>query len=572
VAGGGRRERDVVELALPVAVTFGLALLWAGQFHPFVFPNNDFYSFERAAESLAAGELPRSLKRGPILPALMAALAPALPGRHPHLLAALVSNLVFSAATVLLLHRFAARTFPAAAPLFLLLLAATPVLHAAALQPLVEPSLALFVALAFALFRACSPWQYAAAAAAALSRPEAAALVAVLCAANVAAERRALPHVALAALGALPFVAWSALGALRGAGAETYLALREGYGGAAAPLFLAVLAKEGFFGWWGRSPAELFALALAVAAPVAIGARRAWREAPREAGAMLAWLALSAAAIVAFGVAKARYVHAVLWVALLCFALGAVEIARRAGRALGEHSGSAAGGRGPLRGALAARAPVVLAGALALVLASRGALRLAREEHVAGAAPELAFAALLLALLAAAAWRIGGAAPRARAAAALVAFALAAPVALGGLERKAQLLRAVHDFDYAAWPAARWLGEHLAPGERVALLHTSQVLFATGLAPGQVVSFGRFEAETLPALLEELRRRGVTHVAYIHRRPARTDAERFYARRKRVDLAELFASGRELPGLEHLATLSAPARLRQPPAQIYRVR
>jgi hypothetical protein len=279
-------ERIVRGRALPLALLLALAALWIAQYQPFVFPNNDFYSFRRAAWSLEAGELPRSLKRGPILPAAMAALAPALPGPKRELHAALLANLAFSLAFVAALWHFGRRAYPAATPLFAVLLATTPVLHAMALQPLVEPSLGCFVVLAFLGLAARSPWQYAAAGAAALSRQEAAALLAVLVLANALAEGRWLRHFALAALAGAPFLAWNVLGAAGGGGPATYLALREGFG-ASAPLYLAMLPKELFFGWWGREPLALALLAAAVGLPSAFGAWRGLRvpdgrDAPRD--------------------------------------------------------------------------------------------------------------------------------------------------------------------------------------------------------------------------------------------------------------------------------------------------
>jgi hypothetical protein len=572
VAGAGRSRSNRTLAAL--ALLLALAGLWAAQYQPFVFPNNDFYSFRRAALALGEGSLPRSLKRGPLLPAAMAALAPALPGRHPHLHAALVANLAASLAMFAALVAFARRVLPQGAALFAVLLATTPVLHAMALQPLVEPSLGCFVALAFLGLAARSPWQYAAAGAAALSRPDAALLVGALALANAAAERRWLRHGALAALAATPCVLWYGLGGLRGTGAATYLELREAFGGS-APAFLASLPREVFAGWWGRSAGALSAFALAVLVPAAVGAWRALRTAPRETAAMTLWLALSTAAVVLYGVGKARYLHGALFVPLLLFATGVAALGREAAAALGRR-------REGVRAAAA-----LAAGAAALALLAASGLRLAREELVVAAHAELAFAGLAAVLTLAAcadAAREGeperpGQAPTRRApggsaavaAGALFAFVLAAPVALGGLARKAELLRAVHDFDYAAQPAAQWLGANLGPGERVALLHRSQVIFAAGLPRERVLSFSSFEAEDLPALRAEMRRRGVSHAVYTWRREARTDAERFYDRRRKVALAALFASGGPLEGFEHVATLPAPARLGQPPAQVYRL-
>jgi hypothetical protein len=544
--------------ALPLVLGLALGGLWIAQYRPFAFPNNDFYSFRRAAWSLEAGELPRSLKRGPILPAAMAALAPLAPEpRELH--AALAANLAFSLAFFFVLWSFAARTYPEAAPLFTVLLATTPVLHAMALQPLVEPSLGCFVALAFLGLRARSPWQYAAAGAAALSRPEAAALLGVLALANALGEGRWLRHFALAALAGLPFLAWNALGTLGGSGAAGYLALREGFG-ASAPLYLAMLPKELFFGWWGRDPLALLALSGLVILPCVFGASRGLRAAPREMGAMLAWLAVSCAVVVLYGVGKARYLHPVAWIPLLCFALGLAELAPRAAGTLAERAVPG------LR-----RGVCVLAACTALGALLYQAALLAGSEPALGLAPDLLFATLASACLGAACAALGAGRGAAGATVALLAFAVSAPVVLGGTLRKGELLSAVHDFDYSAWPAAEWLRENLGPGERAAVLHYSQVKFAAGLPAERVVSFRRFEAETLPELRAEMERRGVTHAVYTWRRPPESDAERFYARRRKEHLAALFASGAPLPGFVHLATLPAPARLASLPAQIYRL-
>jgi hypothetical protein len=123
-------------------------------------------------------------------------------------------------------------------------------------------------------------------------------------------------------------------------------------------------------------------------------------------------------------------------------------------------------------------------------------------------------------------------------------------------------------------PTAHFTGSAVVvdpSGERVVLLHRAQAIWATGLPGDRVLSFSAFEASDLASLRDEMRRRGVTHAVYTWRRPATTDAERFYDRRRKVDLAALFASGGPVEGFEHVATLPAPARLGQPPAQVYRL-
>ncbi|HVH05694.1 MAG TPA: hypothetical protein VNE71_06825 [Myxococcota bacterium] len=533
-----------------------LAALWIVQFHPFVFPNNDFYSFRRAAWSFQRGELPASTKRGPIFPAAIALLAPVMPGDQPELDAALAMNLVCSLALFLALAAFAARTFPDAAPLFAVLLATTPVLHAAALQPLLEPSLGLFVALAFHGLRARSPWQYAAAGAAALSRPDAIVLVAILAAVNAFFERdRMVRHAALAAAAALPCLAWYSLG--RSGGGAAYLALREAYG-SGAPLYLAILPKELFGSWWRTDPLSIALFAVAVAAPSAWGAWRAWRTAPRETAAMLAWFAVSCAVVVLYGVGKTRYVHPIAWVPLLCLAIGVVDLLPRAAARL--------------------RALPTLAPPIASILAwiaILGAVRafVVAMGHTSGLAfgEDLVFALLAFATLVVVLNGPSFFPPDAANAASLLALTIVLPLVLGGVGRKLELLAAVHDFDRAAVAAADWVRTELPPGERIAALHYSQIKFAAGPARERVVPFRRFEAATAEELRAALAREGVRYLAWTWRRPAETKAERFYAGRRNEALAAAFATGEAVPGFEHVATLPAEPRLHQPPAQIYRL-
>src|SRR4030095_14701049 len=92
---------------------------------------------------------------------------------------------------------------------------------------------------------------------------------------------------ALAALGALPSALWNALGARRGTGAGTYLALHASFG-APAPLYLAMLPKEIFSGWWGRGALRLALFGALVGVPLVAGALRGLRGAPRETVAMIA--------------------------------------------------------------------------------------------------------------------------------------------------------------------------------------------------------------------------------------------------------------------------------------------
>ncbi|HVH06516.1 MAG TPA: hypothetical protein VNE71_11010, partial [Myxococcota bacterium] len=220
-----------------------LLAVWVAQYRFFFLPNNDYATFEVVAKSFGRLELPGNFQRLPLLPAAMALLAPLVPSRHPELDAALAINLACALATLPLLALLAARTVGRGALLVPVLFAGSTQLHAQALQPLVEPSLGACVVLAFLLFAARSPWQYAAAGAAALSRYEAAALLAIFAVANALEGRRALRHFALAALAGVPFAAWLALGALGGSGAAFYAADMERMGFTPAPHVVATLLK-----------------------------------------------------------------------------------------------------------------------------------------------------------------------------------------------------------------------------------------------------------------------------------------------------------------------------------------
>jgi hypothetical protein len=149
---------------------------------------------------------------------------------------------------------------------------------------------------------------------------------------------------------------------------------------------------------------------------------------------------------------------------------------------------------------------------------------------------------------------------------------LLVPLALGGVLRSQALYAQVRDFDRGVLAPAEWLGTHLASDERVAIVHTSQVLWVTDLRPRQVVAYGTFAANDLAELRDEMRARRITHAAWTWRRPAQNSGQEFYDDRKNVALAEAFRSGEPVSGFELVATLPAPKRLGQPPARIYRLK
>jgi hypothetical protein len=553
--------RDAWLLAVLCAALFAV---WAAQFRFFYLPNNDYTTFEVVAKSFGRLELPGNFQRLPLLPAAMALLAPLAPTRHPELDAALAVNLLCALATLPLLALFAARTVGRGALLVPVLFAGGTQLHASALQPLVEPSLGLCVVLAFVLFAARSPWQYAAAGAAALSRYEAAALLAIFAAANVLEDRRVVRHFVLAALAGVPFAAWLAIGALGGSGAAFYAADMERMGFTPAPHVVATLLKEAYRGWWSDAPGPDLPLFLVAAAlPTLAGVAVGWRRFRRETIALLVYLAVTALVIVLLGIDKARYLYPVLWIPQLFFAAGLLA----AGERLAARTG---------------RVPAWALGALAAAGAGATAF-LARHwvRKLLHAPPETPFyldlallpvlSALALAALAAGLALRPARARLAAAAAVALGFAASFPLLAGGLEGRQKEWFKIRFANYGVVLSARWLEQHLAPGERFVATNRQHYLYLTDLEPSRIVTFYELEAADPAALAAELRARGVTYLVATWRKPVAQSIDQVYERKYKWFLVDPFTQGAPVSGFEHVSAIALPAHLKHPPLQIYRV-
>jgi hypothetical protein len=549
--GPGRIER-----ALFALLCAGVCAYWALQYEPFVLPNNDYPSFEDTARSLAALELPKQFQRMPVFPALMGALAPLLSAHHPYLHAALLLNLAFSLGLLILVFRLGARSFGRGALLPPLLLAATTQFHSMALQPLVEPGLAFFVALAFVLFQARSPWQYAAAWAAALSRYEAVVLIPVLFLANVADDRRVLRHLALAAVASSGFLTWAALGWLHGSGGSTYYDLMQGMGFRAAPEFYERSFKEPFRGWY-REPGEgLWIFLVAVGIPLLWGVRAGLREFRREAVPMLAFFVLSVSVIVVFGINKARYVFPTEWIPIFFFSLGMLRLAEVGARTLD---------RAPRIAALAAGAAA--AGAW-LFVGRRWALRIAATPGAQSAWLDVLYAGFAVAILAAFLLVYTRRRP-AFAACAMALLALATPQLAGGIHAKRKELHKVMYENWGSLVAARWLEEHLGPGERALVVSPSHIEHLTRLGEGRVVGYAAVRNERVEELPGEMRSRGIRYALYVWRKTPETPADDYYHKKVGAPLGEVFRGGGPVPGFTHVATLPLPPELGRAPVQVY---
>jgi hypothetical protein len=546
-----------------------LGACWVAQYQPFLFPNNDYASFERVARAFADFELPGSFKRMPLFPALMALAAPAfeaLSRPHPYLDAALVWNQAFSLSTLALAFVLARRCFGAGALLLPLLIGTNVQFHLMGLQPLVEPSLVFFTLLAFVLNERGSPWQYAAAGMVALSRYEAGILVPALFVANVVTDRRLLRHTALAALACSGVAGWLVLSRVFGtqSGGGFYLELMEGMGWQPAPGFLERAIKEPFRGWYVRSRLMAVPLLLVVGVPGLVGL---WAGAKRfrrtTLALVLAWI-FGVGVIVAFGINKARYVTHTQWIPLFFWTAGLSELSRLLARRLDGLERSVWLGLRPAWWAAGAAA------VLAAAAGARAALALAEFPAVVAPAAEyaLVWAAVVVAAVGLCGWP--GRASAGRVAAGFLIVAVASPLFSGGLVAKDKSLFKVYYANYSAGLLAPWLTENLAADRAITLART-HIRFLADVPADQLVSFATFEVETPEELAREMRQRGIRYAIYTYRREPDDPSERFYYRLHNMRVVEFFQSGGPVPGFRHVATLPLPAELERLPVQIYEV-
>jgi hypothetical protein len=484
-----------------------------------------------------------------------------MPEPHPELHAALVLNLGFALGALLLLHRLASRTLgPRAAILPTALYAGSVQFHAMALQPLVEPSLGFFVLLAFVLYQARSPWQYAAAFAVGLGRFEAASVVPILAAANAWRERDWRRHVLLGAAAASGFVGWTLVGLAGGSGGGFYLELMEGMGFRPQLGFFLRQLQEGFAIAQASNPLVLAPALLAIGAPLAVGAVRGWREFRHEAAPLFAYALVCTAVIAVFGVNKARYVYPSVWVPILFFSLGLLRLRDLAAARLAAHAPA-----GAARGLALGGGALVAAAVVASLAYLRG------TPGVAPMGIDLAFGATCL-VLAGLALLPGLRRPRAfELATGFAALALVASIVLVGVARRRMELRGIHDANTASVVLADWLRTGLARDERVVVLSRSHLLHLGAVEPRQVTSFEKTEASTPDELAAWMREHGFTHVAYTYRKPVHNPAAGYYHRTLRAFVADPFRDGADVPGFEHVATLKVPPDVEESDVQVYRL-
>ena len=378
-------------------------------------------------------------------------------------------------------------------------------------------------------------------------------------------DRRFLRHArARRGLRRPPFVLWLALGALGGSGAAFYAADMERMGFTPAPHVVATLLKEAYRGWWSDAPGpDLPLFLLAAALPTLAGVAVGWRRFRRETIALLVYLAVTALVIVLLGIDKARYLYPVLWIPQLFFAAGLLA------------AGTALAARAERVPAWALGAVAALGAGAAALLARHWVRKLLATPPETSAWPDLALLPLLAALaLAALAAGLALRPARARlaaAAAVAVGFAAAFPLLAGGLEGRQNEWFKIRFANYGVVLSARWLEEHLAPGERFVAMNRQHYLFLTDLDASRIATFYELESADPAALAAELRARGVTYVVATWRKPVAQSIDRVYERKYKWFLVDPFTEGAPVAGFEHVAAIELPAWLEHPPLQIYRV-
>ncbi|MDH3687024.1 MAG: hypothetical protein OEP95_12400 [Myxococcales bacterium] len=555
------RRLERLGLAGLLAVIAGA---WWLQFEPFYFPNNDYSTFEATARAFAAGELPDKFHRMPILPALMALVAPLCPEPHPFLTAALILNAIFSLGLLVALYDLAERLLGRGAILVPTLFAAGNQFHSMGLQPLVEPSLGFFVVAAFALCARRSPWQYAAAGAAAMSRYEAALLLGILGLVNAIADRDLRRHFGWAILAGLPFLAWLGLGTVRGSGASWYLGVMEGTGFALAPHFFVTSIKEPLRGWVGSGVRGGLGFALAVGFPLVIGAGVLVRRAPRETVAMcLLWI-LATSTVVFFGIDKGRYAYGYQWIPLFLWSAGLL-------RALDARTlERLAGLRRPALWAL-----VILCTA-GLLVALRHGIQLLGGVLPGGVAvvDELWILAALGAVGLGLSLRGRQAGRSLRLSAGVVGLAAAlvtVPVVMEGMRIKRKELLKIRWGNYGIVLASDWIRQNADDEDRFVVLHKKHYVHHSHLPADRFESPKKLDATSVAELAPEMQRRGLTHLIVTWRKPPQQAEDRRTEQKFKMFLIEPLLRGEAAPGLRRVASLALPEHMERPPVRIYRV-
>ncbi len=142
-------------------------------------PSSDFVAFANTSRPLLHFELPRTMKRVPMLGLLHIAVGAICPGPHPELTAGWLLNGLFHALSVVLFYRVAKHLLGPPAFFFAILASVNPWLLQLSCDPIAETAIIFFTLLTFDLMLRRSRWCYLIAMVASMIRYECAALIAI---------------------------------------------------------------------------------------------------------------------------------------------------------------------------------------------------------------------------------------------------------------------------------------------------------------------------------------------------------------------------------------------------------
>lgn len=219
------RAADVRRQDLVGLFALGLVVGLACRGH-FVMPHADFLEFVDSGHALLAGQLPPSLKRAPVFPLLIAGIGRALPLEAGERIVAEWLNVLLLPINGLLVYGIGRRWFGPAARWAAVWFMLLPIGMYCTAHVVVEPLLTFLMLLTVLLAQHGSAWAYAAAAAATMTRYDAAGLIVGVALVDWLRHRAPLIAAGRAGLAAVPLAFWLILTAVnwdRGSG-DHYIA------------------------------------------------------------------------------------------------------------------------------------------------------------------------------------------------------------------------------------------------------------------------------------------------------------------------------------------------------------
>jgi hypothetical protein len=513
-------------------------------FNRFEVPNTDFFAFRRDALAYLRLDLPENFKRAPLYPLLMGAVSLLMPGPEPELLAGEVVNLLLTLLLVYLTFRIATALVGNAGWLVAFGVALSPVFMPSASQPLAEATLAVGIALTAYLAMRDSAWAYLAAAAASMTRYEAALLLPLLVLKDLWQRKQVVPTLLRAAAAGVPLALWFLLSLVHRQEVNPYVGEMArlkpaGLGNlvscvAISLKFLLPVARR-LQALLGVSLPQGLAVggAMVVLAVVFLGLVGIGKK-TNPIGWLLALFFAGYLFIHTFlwWAIEERYTYVVLWIVFLGIVAAARELSWR---------GPALQGRG-LR--IAVVVAVLLVAVAAAVVAAR----------------RLGYTIAIVYGLFAAAGLVGALLVRQRPldVAAVVLGLLVVGAPLGGTVVTANDMAKMRHYRAPYRLAGEWLHAHVAEDTRVVSLLPLTLAYYAGLPERQVRGYFTFSASDCADFLAQLREERVDYVLWDSQAAAERRA--YGSVLHRVDLMRcLFSDGGDAvaPGLALEAVISA---------------